>query len=110
MVRCRVCIKAFGKKDLAVAAFLAAYEYYQFVSCGKFANLVNAVCYLAANGVVAFESALTVIALIYLLHDVPESVQGFCGLRVKVYVAVEVDIADVLFVLQNNSFAVGLSH
>lgn len=61
-VRIGVCVEAFGKKYLSVATFLATNEDDELVGGCKFANFVDTVGHLSANGVVAFESVLVGVA------------------------------------------------
>ena len=95
-VRIGVGVETFGKEDLTVATLLATHEDDEFVGCSKFAYLVDAIGYLTADGVVALEGVSACVECIDFLYDLLESLQGLGGLGIEIYVAIEVDVVDVV--------------
>ena len=75
---------AFGKKHLAVAAFLSAYKEDNIVAGSKISNIGHAVSHLPTNGIEAPERSFGRNMLLNIVDDAVEFVKTLRSLRIKI--------------------------
>ena len=102
-------LQAFSEKHPSVGALFPANEQDKVVSAGKLPDIGNAVGDLPTDGVERFELSIG-FQLFYLVDDVAETFYRLSCLGIEQQFFAEVYLVEVFVSLDDDGFAVGLSH